>query len=94
MYRHLSQFVVKTADLAEAEGRVLRRMVGRLGVGLTVALAGAGLLLAGALMLLLAVWLALSQGMDMSRAAASAITGAMALGLAGIAYAVVARLVK
>ncbi len=94
MYTHLSQFVVKVADLAEAEGLVLRRVVARVGVGLTIALAASGLLLCGTLMLLLAVWLGLHQGLDMSRAAASAITGVLALALAGVAFAVVARLVK
>jgi hypothetical protein len=94
MYSHLSQFVVKVADLAEAEGRELRRVVARMGMGFSLAFVGAGLLLMGLALLLLSVWLGLHQGLDMSRAAASAITGFLALALAGGAYAVFARLVK
>jgi hypothetical protein len=94
MYRHLSQFVVKVADLAEAEGRELRRHVGRLTIAFSLGLAAAGMLLGGALLLLLALWLGLTHGLEVGHAWASAITGIVALGLAGGGFAVVVRLVK
>lgn len=77
MYRQLSELVVRIADLAEAEGRVLRRVAGRLGLGLSLTLVAAVLLLAGAGLLLAALWLGLDG--PLGHAGASAITGAAAL---------------
>jgi hypothetical protein len=94
MYRHLSQFVVKVANLAEAEGRELRRHVGRITLAFALAMAAAGMLLCGSLLLLLGVWLGLAHGAGMSHALASVITGILALGLAGGGFALVVRMVK
>jgi hypothetical protein len=57
MYKHLSEFIVRIMDLAEAEGRVLRRVVGRLGAALAVVLIAAALALAGCVLLMSALWL-------------------------------------
>jgi hypothetical protein len=94
MYKHLSQFVVKVADLAEAEGRELRKIVARMGMGFALALAGSAVLVVGLVLILASVWLGLHHGMDASPAVASMVTGVLALAVAGGAFYVVARLVK
>ena len=86
IFKRLSEFAVHVAGLAEAEGRELRRVVARLGLGFCIALVGAGLLLCGALLLLAGMWLGMHK--DLGDAWASAITGVAALGLAaGTIYA-------
>lgn len=80
MFKRLSEFAVHVADLAEAEGRELRRVVARLGLGLSITLVGAGVLLCGALLLLAAAWLGMRPGLG--EAWASAITGVIALAVA------------
>ena len=82
VFRRLSDLAVHVANLAEAEGRELRRVVARLGLGFCILLVAAGLTLMGSSMILLAVWLGLAAT-PMGQAWASAITGAMAVALAG-----------
>lgn len=94
MYSHLSQFVVKVANLAEAEGRELRRHTGRLSIGFALALAAAGVLFVGAALVLAGVWLGVAIGAGAGPAWASVITGLIALALAGGGFALVVRLVK
>lgn len=79
MMRHVSELLVKTANLAEAEGRELRRAVGRLGIGLSFSLVAALLLLAGSSMVLVAIWIALNS--SIGPAWSSSITGVLAVGL-------------
>ncbi len=79
MMRHVSELLVKTANLAEAEGRTLRRAVGRLGIGLSFSLVAALLLLAGSSMVMVAIWLGLNS--SIGPAWSSAITGLLAAGL-------------
>ncbi len=86
VFKRLSEFAVHVAGLAEAEGRELRKVVARLGLGFSVTLVGAGLLLCGSLLLLAAMWLGMHK--DLGEAWASAITGVVALALAaGAIYA-------
>jgi hypothetical protein len=77
--RHVSELLVKTANLAEAEGRELRRAVGRLGIGLSFSLVAALLLLAGSSMVLAAIWIGLNS--SIGPAWSSAITGVLGVGL-------------
>ena len=79
MMKHVSELLVKTANLAEAEGRQLRHAVGRLGIGLSFSLVAALLLLGGSSLLLAAIWIALTS--SIGPAWASAITGLLAVGL-------------
>lgn len=90
MYKQLSELIVRVADLAEAEGRVLRRAAGRLGIGVAVGAAGAVLLVIGAGFVIAAVWLALEP--RMGAAGASAVTGAAALVMAGAALYAAGRM--
>ncbi|HVU63135.1 MAG TPA: hypothetical protein VHC70_04115 [Phycisphaerales bacterium] len=94
MYRHLSQFVVKVANLAEAEGRELRRHAGKLSIGFALGLAAAGMLLVGSMLILAGIWLGLAHGAGAGPAWASVITGLLALALAGGGFAMVVKLVK
>jgi hypothetical protein len=93
MYRHLSQFVVKIANLAEAEGRELRQHVHRLTIGFALGMASAGMLLGGAVLVLLGIWLGLA-GTTIGQAWASVITGVLALGLAAGGFAIVVKMGK
>jgi hypothetical protein len=77
MLRHASELLVRAANLAEAEGRDLRRAVGRLGIGFSFSLVAAMLLLAGSALVLMAIWLAFAS--TIGPAWASAITGVAAL---------------
>ncbi len=79
MMKHVSELLVKTANLAEAEGRELRRAVGRLGIGFSFSIVAGLLLLVGSSLVLAALWLGLNT--SMGPAWASAITGAVAAGL-------------
>jgi hypothetical protein len=81
MYKHLSEFVVRISDLLEAEGRVLRKVLGKLGLGLSLSLVAAVVLLVGCGLLLAGAWLGLAQ--PLGPAWASAITGAIAVLMAG-----------
>ncbi len=80
MLSHVAELIVRVTELAEAEGRDLRKVVGRLMAGLAFALVASGLGLVGAALLLAGLWLALADSIN--RAAASAITGAVAVALA------------
>lgn len=85
MFKHVSEFVVRVADLLEAEGRVLRRVLGKLGLGLSISLVAAVVLLVACGLLLAGAWLGLAQ--PLGPAWASAITGLMALIIAvGLLY--------
>jgi hypothetical protein len=78
---------VRIADLVEAEGRVLRRVVSRLGLGL-LGLIGAGVLtLAGLGLLLVALYVVLAS--ELPPAGAAALTGlACLLAAAGVLWLV------
>ena len=79
MMKHVSELLVKTANLAEAEGRQLRSAVGRLGIGLSFSLVAALLLLGGTSLVLAALWIGLNS--SIGPAWSSAITGALAVAL-------------
>lgn len=81
MYRRMSELVVRVADLCEAEGRLLRKVVARVGLGLSLMVVAALLLAAGAGLVLAAVWMISDQ--SLGPAWASAITGVITLALAG-----------
>lgn len=90
VYRLIAEFIVRIADLAEAEGRLLRRAVARLGMGLSLIVVASALVLLGAGLLLAGAWIAIGQ--QIGPAWASAITGGMALVLAGAALFTSVRL--
>lgn len=69
------------AELAEAEGRVARQAIGRLGLGLMLTLAGAILLVVAVVAVLAAIWLGMFQ--SIGPAWASAIAGVTGLVAAG-----------
>lgn len=81
MYRRMSELIVRVADLCEAEGRLLRTVVARVGLGISLMVVAALLLAAGAGLVLTAVWLISDQ--SLGPAWASAITGVITLTLAG-----------
>lgn len=90
MYRHLSEFIVKLADLCEAEGRVLREVVARLGLGISLTIVASTLLLLGLLTLMVGVWLGLAQ--PLGPAWASAIVGLLLVGMSGGLLAIAHKL--
>ena len=92
MYRHIAEFVVRIADLAEAEGRLLRRSAARLGLGLAFIAVAAGLVFLGAALLLAGVWIGIGQAIG--PVWASAITGGLALLLAASALFAAVRLTR
>lgn len=63
MLKNLSEFVVRSADLVEAEGRALREQTVRVGLALSLILGAAVLALLSVLALLLGVLLLLQQTM-------------------------------
>jgi protein-S-isoprenylcysteine O-methyltransferase Ste14 len=77
----ISEFIVRLFDLIEAEGRAVRRSIERLGLGLSLTVVAAVLILLGCLLVLTGVWLGL--GKEIGEAWASAITGVLMLALAG-----------
>jgi protein-S-isoprenylcysteine O-methyltransferase Ste14 len=72
---------VRIADLLEAEGRAARRAVERLGKGLSLVVVAAALVLVGSLLVFTGVFLALGE--RIGQAGAAAVTGAIALAVAG-----------
>lgn len=71
------------AELAEAEGRVARQAIGRLGLGLVLTLAGAILLVLAMVAVLAAIWLGMAQSIGYAWASAVAgVTGLLAAGAA------------
>ncbi len=92
MFRHVSQLVVRIADLAEAEGRELRKVVHRVGLSFAVMIVAAGLLLVGSALLVAALWQALDA--PLGRAGASAVTGVVALAMAAGALVAAHRINK
>lgn len=89
MLKNLSDLIVHVADLVEAEGRDLRAAVGRLGIGLSMTLVGAVLVLAGSGFVLTAVFKALAP--SLGEAWTCAILGALAVALGVGAYALARR---
>jgi hypothetical protein len=77
----ISKFIVRVADLVEAEGRVLRREVVTIGILLVTALGAAMTALGGAAMLVVALFLSLSPAAGPAWAAT--ICGAVLLCAAG-----------
>ena len=80
MYKHISELIVRVADLAEAEGRLLRKVVAKMGLSLSLTLAAAALVLVGCVLLLAAIWLAVEK--PLGPALASVVSGVTALLLA------------
>lgn len=89
MLTHLAELVVRVADLMEAEGRDLRRVVGRIGVGMSFSLLASGLLLGGCSLLLAGLWIMLEH--RIGAGSASALTGVLAIGLGIGAIAIAQR---
>lgn len=81
MYRHVSELIVRVADLVEAEGRELRTQVAKLGVGMALRWVAAMVLLVGLVLVMAALWIGVAQ--QAGPAWASLATGALALVIAG-----------
>ncbi|MFO0832300.1 MAG: hypothetical protein U0637_10745 [Phycisphaerales bacterium] len=77
MLSHIAELVVRVADLVEAEGRDLRRVIGRLGAGLSFSMLSSGLFLGGCSLVLAGLWMLLEQ--KVGPAWASVTTGVIAL---------------
>ena len=80
MFKHLSEFIVKVANLAEAEGRQLRAIVTRMGVGFAMLVAAALLVVMGIGAMALAMYAGLREGMHPGWA--GLLTGITTLGVA------------
>lgn len=83
----LGQFVVRVADLVEAEARLARRSVFSLMVSIVAVIAAASLLLVGAFAIAAGIYLALRRALPPD--AACAVIGVMLIAL-GLACAIVA----
>jgi hypothetical protein len=90
MYKHISELIVRVADLVEAEGRLLRKVVARMGLSLSLTMAAAALVLVGGVLLLAALWLAVAK--PLGPALASVVSGIAALLLALGLLLIAARL--
>jgi hypothetical protein len=77
----ISRFIVKVADLAEAEGRVLRREAIAIGLLLVTALGALFLALAGFAMVVVSVFLALRP--EIGAAWSAAVCALLLFGAAG-----------
>ncbi len=92
MLRIFSQFAVKLAELAEAEGRLARRHASKLALVMAAMLLAAGLLLTAILLLASSLYYALAP--HLGQPAALLVIGLIVLALAGIAAATAARFHK
>jgi len=88
----IARVVVSAAELLEAEGRMLKRQVMRLGVAVGFGVIAVVLALAGAGFLLTALFLALAR--PLGNVGAAAVFGAVALALAAAAVFGARRLSK
>lgn len=79
-------------ELIEAEGRSLRAAAARFGLGLSLTIVSAALVLVACVGFLAGIWLGLNP--SLGPAGASAITGALSLLLAGGLLAISLRLTK
>lgn len=79
MFQRVTELIVRMSDLAEAEGRVLRRAIVHTGLSLAVIAAATMLGLLGIGFVLAAVWLGLN--MLVGPAWSSLVVGSIALGL-------------
>lgn len=77
----ITKLIVRIADLAEAEGRVLRAMVMRSAMGIGILLVAAAVVIAGLCLLLGSVFIFTSE--NAGRPAAAAVTGILALAIGG-----------
>lgn len=93
IYKHATELFIRGVELVEAEGRLLRKVLARFGLGMALGAAGAVLVLAAALLLAAGVWKGLADS-SVGPAWASVITGVVVLGMAGGLIAIGARLVK
>lgn len=82
MLKTLSEFVVKVADLAEAEGRQLRAIVVSVGIGLAMVLAAALVMVLGLGLLVFAVFKGFEASIGTAWAACA--SGAIAMAIAGV----------
>lgn len=81
MYQHLSELIVRVADLVEAEGRVLRAQVARVSAGIALRTVAAAVLLVGLMLVMTALWIGVEK--QAGAAWASLATGALALAISG-----------
>jgi hypothetical protein len=80
--KSITELIVRIADLAEAEGRALRKAAARLGLSLSLMVVAAILILIGGLAILAGIWLGLRETIPHGWAAVA--TGMLALALAGV----------
>ncbi len=92
MYRRLAELLVRAADLAEAEGRLLRHIAARFGMGMSLVLVAGVLLIAAAAFLIAGLWFGVQP--MLGTAWASVLCGCVTLLLAvGVLFAA-ARLTR
>lgn len=96
MFRHVTELMVRSADLIEAEGRLLRRQLPRLGMGVGLIVVASLMAVVGGTMLLVALWMGIDRavGEPYGPPVASLVTGLLALGMATGAYFGAAQLHK
>lgn len=82
--RAITELIVRAAELAEAEGRVLRVMTLRVALGVGLILLGVAASAAGLVLLLAAIYLAVAERSSPAAGAAAAGVAATALGVAVI----------
>ena len=92
LFRHVSEFAVRVTELAEAEGRTLRRLMPRLWMGLAFTLVGGALVLLGAVLVVRGLYVGIEQ--MIGTAWSSAVTGLILLALAAGFFVVSTRLIK
>jgi hypothetical protein len=78
----LTELIVRVADLAEAEGRTLRAATVRLALGLGILIVAVGVVTAGVVLLLGAIYIVTAA--RFGPAAGAAVTGGIALALGGL----------
>lgn len=81
MLKGLSEFVIKVADLAEAEGRQLRAIVSMIAMGFAFVITAALVSVIGVGLLVLALYNSLED--SMGPAGAALIAGVVTLGISG-----------
>lgn len=78
----ITQLIVRIADLAEAEGRVLRAMTIRVALGIAIIMVAAGAAIAGVGLVLGAIYMVTASWAG--PAVGASVVGVLALGIGGL----------
>ena len=82
MLESITELVVRIADLAEAEGRLLREKVIRSATGIGLIIVAVGAVIAGLCLIFAAIYIFTAE--RAGSAAAAALTGVLAIGTGGL----------